>query len=131
MVCGLDLAGPGQGQIADACKCGNELSGSVRCGEFLDCLQTSNFLKKDFVPCSKYYYNNNNFYYYISKFTYECAKKIFLNQRKSVLRHVSQSESREIHCIDIRATIILGYSDFQDHLPYFNMIHGDEACGVG
>ena len=22
--------------VADACKCGNELSGSVKCGEFLD-----------------------------------------------------------------------------------------------
>ena len=23
-------------QVADACECGNELSGSVKCGEFLD-----------------------------------------------------------------------------------------------
>ena len=23
-VCGLDWAGPGQGQVADACECGNE-----------------------------------------------------------------------------------------------------------
>ena len=28
--CGLDWAGPGQGQVADACECGNELSGSVK-----------------------------------------------------------------------------------------------------
>jgi len=24
------------GQVADACECGNEPSGSVKCGEFLD-----------------------------------------------------------------------------------------------
>ena len=28
-------------QVADACECGNEPSGSVKCGEFLDYLQTS------------------------------------------------------------------------------------------
>jgi len=33
---GLDWAGSGQRQVADACECGNELSGSVKCGEFLD-----------------------------------------------------------------------------------------------
>ena len=32
----LDWAGPGQRQVADACECGNEPSGSVKCGEFLD-----------------------------------------------------------------------------------------------
>ena len=35
-VCGLDWAGAGQGQVADACECGNEPSGSIKCGEFLD-----------------------------------------------------------------------------------------------
>ena len=34
-VYGLDWAGPGQGRVAEACECGNELSGSVKCGEFL------------------------------------------------------------------------------------------------
>ena len=34
--CGLDWAGPGQGQVAYACECGDEPSGSVKCGEFLD-----------------------------------------------------------------------------------------------
>ena len=28
-------------QVAGACECGNEPSGSVKCGEFLDQLQTS------------------------------------------------------------------------------------------
>ena len=28
-------------QVADACECGNEPSDSVKCGEFLDELQTS------------------------------------------------------------------------------------------
>ena len=32
----LDWAGQGQAQMADACECGNELSGSIKCGEFLD-----------------------------------------------------------------------------------------------
>ena len=53
-VYGLDWAGPGQGQLADACECGNEPSGSVKCGEFLDQLQTSQLLKNDSVPWSKY-----------------------------------------------------------------------------
>jgi len=35
-VFGLDWAGPGSGQVADACECGNETSVSVKCWEFLD-----------------------------------------------------------------------------------------------
>ena len=35
-VYGLDWAGPGVGRVADACESGNEPSGSVKCGEFLD-----------------------------------------------------------------------------------------------
>ena len=36
--CGyMDWIGLAQdGQVADACECGNEPSGSVKCGEFLD-----------------------------------------------------------------------------------------------
>jgi len=33
---GLDRAGSGWGQVAGTCECGNELSGSIKCGEFLD-----------------------------------------------------------------------------------------------
>ena len=33
---GLDQAGSGQGQVACTCECGNEPSGSIKCGEFLD-----------------------------------------------------------------------------------------------
>jgi hypothetical protein len=33
---GLDLSGSGYGQVAGASECGNEPSGSVKCGEFLD-----------------------------------------------------------------------------------------------
>jgi len=39
--------------VTDACECGNELSGSVKCGEFLDQLQTSQLLKKDSELWSK------------------------------------------------------------------------------
>ena len=35
-VCGLDWAGPGQGQVVEAYECGSEPSGSIKCGEFLD-----------------------------------------------------------------------------------------------
>jgi len=34
-VYGLDWAGPGKRQVADACEYGDELLGSVKCGEFL------------------------------------------------------------------------------------------------
>ena len=52
-VYGLDWSDPGQRQVADACECGNEPWGSVKCGEFLDQLQTSQLLK-DSAPWSKY-----------------------------------------------------------------------------
>ena len=52
--CGLDWAGPGQRQVADACECGNEPSGSVKCGEFLDELLTSQLLRKDSAPWREY-----------------------------------------------------------------------------
>jgi hypothetical protein len=34
----LDRSGSGQGQVADGCKCGNELSGSVKYGDLPDLL---------------------------------------------------------------------------------------------
>ena len=52
-VYGLDWAGPGQRQVADVCESGNEPSGSVKCREFLDYLQSSQLLKKDCAPWSK------------------------------------------------------------------------------
>jgi hypothetical protein len=35
-VCGLDGAGLGYGQVACVCECGDETSGSIKCGKFLD-----------------------------------------------------------------------------------------------
>ena len=32
---GLDWSGSGQGQVVGTCECGNETSGSIKCGEFL------------------------------------------------------------------------------------------------
>jgi len=32
----LDRSGSGKGQVEGACECGNEPSGSIKCGEFLD-----------------------------------------------------------------------------------------------
>ena len=61
------LAGPSQGQLADACECGNETSGSIKSGGFLDWLQTIYLLKKDLAPWSKYYYYYYYYYYYICK----------------------------------------------------------------
>jgi len=37
---GLDRAGSGKGQVAGTCECGNEPSGSIQYGEFLDYLRT-------------------------------------------------------------------------------------------
>ena len=33
---GRDGAGLGKGQVAGCCDCGNEVPGSIKCGEFLD-----------------------------------------------------------------------------------------------
>jgi len=33
---GLDRAGSGQENLAGTCECGNEISGSIKCGEFRD-----------------------------------------------------------------------------------------------
>ena len=33
---GLNRSGSDHGQVAGCCDCGNEPSGSVKCGEFLD-----------------------------------------------------------------------------------------------
>ena len=38
--------------MADTCKCGNEPSGSIKCGEFLE-LSTDKLLKKDSAPWSE------------------------------------------------------------------------------
>jgi hypothetical protein len=35
-VCGLDWVSQGQGRVAEAYECGNEPSGSIKCGDFLD-----------------------------------------------------------------------------------------------
>ena len=34
--CGLYRVGSGYGQVAGTCECGNEPSGTIKCGEFLD-----------------------------------------------------------------------------------------------
>ena len=46
MVLGLDRSGLEQGQVAGICECGNEPSGSIKCGEFFDQLRTGQLLKK-------------------------------------------------------------------------------------
>jgi len=33
---GLNLAGSGLGQLVGTCECGNEPSGSLKCGELID-----------------------------------------------------------------------------------------------
>ena len=40
---GLDLAGSGWGNVAVSCECGNEPSGSIKFGEFLDYLKKLDF----------------------------------------------------------------------------------------
>ena len=39
--------------MAGTCECGNEPSGSIKCGEFLDLLQTGLLLKKDSAAWSE------------------------------------------------------------------------------
>jgi hypothetical protein len=34
--CGLDRAGSVEGQVVGICECGNDPSGSIKCGKFLD-----------------------------------------------------------------------------------------------
>ena len=66
-VYGLDRAGPGLRLVADGCECSNEPSGSVKCGEFLDQLQTGQLLKKDFAPWSKFFFFNCVIYQILQK----------------------------------------------------------------
>ena len=40
--------------MAGTCDYGNELSGSIKCGKFLDYLRTGQLFKKDCAPWSKY-----------------------------------------------------------------------------
>ena len=37
---GVDGVGSGKGQVAGTCEGGNELSGSIKCAEFIDRLKT-------------------------------------------------------------------------------------------
>ena len=39
--------------MAGCCERGNEPSGSIKCGEFLDYLKTGHLVKKDSAPWSK------------------------------------------------------------------------------
>ena len=39
--------------MVGTCDCGNEPSGSIKCGEFLDQLETGYLLKKDSAAWSK------------------------------------------------------------------------------
>ena len=41
-----------QGQVAATCECGNEPSGSIKCGQFLDKLKTGQLVKKYSAPWS-------------------------------------------------------------------------------
>ena len=45
--CGSEL-----GQVAGACECGNEPSGSINCRLFLDKLRNCHLLRKDSIPWS-------------------------------------------------------------------------------
>ena len=50
---GLDSSASRQGQVAVTCECGNEPSGSIECGEFLDRVRTHQHLQ-DSALWSKY-----------------------------------------------------------------------------
>jgi hypothetical protein len=48
--CKVNFSGPEDGPVADSCEHGNEHSGSIKCGEFLDYLRNYHLLKKDSSP---------------------------------------------------------------------------------
>jgi len=50
---GLDRSGSKYRQVAGACICGNEPSGSVTCGEYVDWPRTGQLVKKDSTPWSE------------------------------------------------------------------------------
>ena len=52
--------------MAVACECGNEASGSIKCGEFLDKLRTCWLLRMDNAACS----------YFILKSSGKLTKKL-------------------------------------------------------
>jgi hypothetical protein len=52
---GLDWSAVGYEEVAGTCERGNENSGSIKCGEFLDYLMTCWLLRNDSAPL-----NNNN-----------------------------------------------------------------------
>jgi hypothetical protein len=43
---GLDLTSSGYRQVAGTCECGNEPSGSIKCGEFLDSYKPVSFSRR-------------------------------------------------------------------------------------
>ena len=45
-VCGLDWVGPGLGQVAYACECGNKTSGSIKFGNFLSSCKPVSFSRR-------------------------------------------------------------------------------------
>jgi hypothetical protein len=47
----MDSSDPGYGPVETSCELRNELSGYIKCYEFLDWLSGCQLLKKDFVPC--------------------------------------------------------------------------------
>ena len=48
----VDRSSPGQGEVAGCCECGNEPSGSIKRGEFLEQLRKCQLLRKDSAPWS-------------------------------------------------------------------------------
>jgi len=39
--------------VANTCECGNEPSGCIKCGDFLDLLRSGQLLSKDCAPLSE------------------------------------------------------------------------------
>jgi hypothetical protein len=49
--CGVDSSGSGEGPLADCCEHGNETSGSIKGGEFLDYLSDYQLLRSESALC--------------------------------------------------------------------------------
>ena len=118
-VCGLDLDGPGQGQVAEACECGNGHSGSIKCGEILDQLQTSQLLKKDSVPWSKLVKENQA--RCIDDLDHRSAAKCFLPVFHSLT--TLQGQVKGQHIIKIwRVQAVLFHKPMNQQLPSLRLL---------
>ena len=119
---GLDRSGSGQGQVMGTCECGNEPSGSIKCGEFLERLRTGRLLKNDSAPWSKYYY-----FFQLTHRSFKAYCAIWV--RRSNFRHqaspgVSPRESTQRRKVELWARNVREfYLNADLHVTFSDILH--------